>query len=74
MPAPSRWTALVGRTVTIHKSNRKREVATLADLAVGCALRDLDFCLPNIDWRSEHAYLARLQGRGCKTSRPSTGS
>ena len=32
----------------------------LSDIAVGCALGYLDFRFPQIDWRSEHANLARL--------------
>jgi glutathione S-transferase len=34
---------------------------SLADIAVGCALGYLDFRFPQIDWRSEHANLAKLQ-------------
>jgi glutathione S-transferase len=33
---------------------------TLADIAVGCALGYLDFRFAHIDWRGEHANLARL--------------
>jgi len=33
---------------------------SLADVAVGCALGWLAFRLPEIDWRGEHANLARL--------------
>jgi glutathione S-transferase len=33
---------------------------TLADVAVGCALGYLDFRFPSLDWRQEHANLARL--------------
>lgn len=33
---------------------------TLADIAVGCTLGYLDFRFPQIDWRSEHANLAKL--------------
>jgi len=33
---------------------------TLADISVGCALGYLDFRFPQIDWRSDHANLARL--------------
>jgi glutathione S-transferase len=33
---------------------------SLADIAVGCALFYLDFRFAHIDWRSEHANLARL--------------
>jgi glutathione S-transferase len=33
---------------------------TLADVAVGCALAYLDFRFAHIDWRGEHANLARL--------------
>lgn len=33
---------------------------TLADIAVGCALGYLDFRYPQIDWRGDHANLARL--------------
>ena len=36
---------------------------TLADVAVGCALGYLDFRFPAIDWRSEHANLARLHDK-----------
>ncbi len=32
---------------------------SLADIAVGCALGYLDFRFPALDWRSEHAHLAR---------------
>ncbi len=32
---------------------------SLADIAVGCALGYLDFRVPQLDWRSEHANLAR---------------
>lgn len=32
---------------------------SLADIAVGCALGYLDFRFPQLDWRSEHANLAR---------------
>ncbi len=34
---------------------------SLADVAVGCALSYLDFRFPHIDWRSDHANLAKLQ-------------
>ena len=33
---------------------------TLADVAVGCCLGWLSFRFPDIDWRGEHANLARL--------------
>jgi glutathione S-transferase len=33
---------------------------SLADISVGCALGYLDFRFPAIDWRGEHANLARL--------------
>jgi glutathione S-transferase len=33
---------------------------SLADIAVGCALGYLDFRFPRIDWRSDHANLAKL--------------
>ena len=33
---------------------------SLSDIAVGCALGYLDFRFPHIDWRGEHANLARL--------------
>jgi glutathione S-transferase len=33
---------------------------SLADIAVGCALGYLDFRFPDIDWRADHANLARL--------------
>ena len=33
---------------------------TLADVAVGCALGYLDFRFPQIDWRADHANLAKL--------------
>jgi glutathione S-transferase len=33
---------------------------SLSDVAVGCALGYLDFRFPQIDWRSEHPNLARL--------------
>lgn len=36
---------------------------TLADIAVGCALGYLDFRFPQIDWRGEHANLARLHDK-----------
>jgi glutathione S-transferase len=36
---------------------------TLADVAVGCALGYLDFRFPTIDWRAEHAQLARLHDK-----------
>ncbi len=39
---------------------------TLADVAVGCALGYLDFRFPAIDWRSEHAHLARLHEKLAK--------
>jgi glutathione S-transferase len=34
---------------------------SLADIAVGCALGYLDFRFPDIDWRADHANLAKLQ-------------
>jgi glutathione S-transferase len=34
---------------------------SLADIAVGCALGYLDFRFAQIDWRSNHANLAKLQ-------------
>lgn len=34
---------------------------SLADIAVGCALGYLDFRFPDIDWRSNHPNLAKLQ-------------
>ena len=36
---------------------------TLADIAVGCALGYLDFRFPHIDWREQHANLARLSDK-----------
>ncbi|HET9643477.1 MAG TPA: glutathione S-transferase N-terminal domain-containing protein [Burkholderiaceae bacterium] len=33
---------------------------TLADIAVGCALGYLDFRFPQINWRADHANLAKL--------------
>lgn len=36
---------------------------SLADIAVGCALGYLDFRFPQINWRSEHANLAKLQDK-----------
>lgn len=36
---------------------------TLADIAVGVALGYLDFRFPEIDWRSQHANLAKLQDK-----------
>ena len=33
---------------------------SLADIAVGCALGYLDFRFPQIDWRADHANLAKL--------------
>jgi glutathione S-transferase len=36
---------------------------SLADIAVGCALGYLQFRFPQIEWRSEHANLARLQDK-----------
>ncbi len=36
---------------------------SLADIAVGCALGYLDFRFAHIDWRSEHANLAKLQDK-----------
>ena len=33
---------------------------TLADIAVGCALRWVEFRFPDIAWRADHANLARL--------------
>ncbi len=34
---------------------------SLADIAVGCALGYLDFRFPDIDWRTAHPNLAKLQ-------------
>ncbi len=34
---------------------------SLADIATGCALGYLDFRFPQIDWRADHANLAKLQ-------------
>ncbi len=34
---------------------------SLADIAVGCALGYLDFRFPHINWRADHANLAKLQ-------------
>ena len=39
---------------------------TLADVAVGCAVGYLDFRFPAIDWRADHANLARLQDKLAK--------
>lgn len=36
---------------------------SLADIAVGCALGWLAFRLPELDWRTEHANLARLHDK-----------
>jgi len=36
---------------------------TLADVAVGCALGWLAFRFPDIDWRADHANLARLHDK-----------
>jgi len=36
---------------------------TLADIAVGCALGYLDFRFPQIDWRTRHPNLARLNDK-----------
>jgi glutathione S-transferase len=36
---------------------------TLADVAVGCALGYLDFRFAHIDWRSDHANLAKLHDK-----------
>lgn len=36
---------------------------SLADIAVGCALGYLDFRFPDIDWRSRHDNLGRLQDK-----------
>lgn len=36
---------------------------SLADIAVGCALGYLDFRFPDIQWRSAHPNLAKLQER-----------
>jgi glutathione S-transferase len=36
---------------------------SLADVAVGCALGYLDFRFAQIDWRSDYANLAKLQGK-----------
>ena len=42
---------------------------SLADIAVGCALGWLDFCFPEIAWRSQYPNLAALSERLAK--RPS---
>jgi glutathione S-transferase len=42
---------------------------TLADIAVGCALGYLDFRFAHIDWRVQHANLARMADK--LASRPS---
>ncbi|HJV79750.1 glutathione S-transferase family protein [Noviherbaspirillum sp.] len=39
---------------------------TLADVSVGCALGWLSFRFPEIDWRSEHANLAKLFDKLCE--------
>jgi glutathione S-transferase len=36
---------------------------SLSDIAVGCALGYLEFRFPHIEWRAEHANLARLQDK-----------
>jgi glutathione S-transferase len=36
---------------------------SLSDIAVGCALGYLEFRFPQIEWRSEHPNLARLQDK-----------
>ena len=36
---------------------------SLSDIAVGCALGCLDFRFPDIDWRADHANLARLHDK-----------
>lgn len=36
---------------------------TLADIAVGCALGYLDFRFPDINWRDDHANLAKLHDK-----------
>jgi len=36
---------------------------TLADIAVGCALGYLDFRFPEVQWRTDHPSLARLQDK-----------
>ena len=36
---------------------------SLSDIAVGCALGYLDFRFAHIDWRAEHANLAKLQDK-----------
>ncbi len=36
---------------------------SLADIAVGCALGYLDFRFPQIDWRTEHPNLVRLNDK-----------
>jgi glutathione S-transferase len=36
---------------------------TLADVAVGCALGYLDFRFPDLDWRTRHPNLERLQAK-----------
>lgn len=42
---------------------------SLADVAVGCALGYLDLRLPNLDWRSRHSNLQRLNEK--LSARPS---
>ena len=36
---------------------------SLADIAVGCALGYLEFRFPEIEWRADHASLAKLQDK-----------
>ena len=36
---------------------------SLADIAVGCALGYLEFRFPEIEWRADHANLAKLQDK-----------
>ena len=36
---------------------------SLADIALGCALGYLDLRFPELDWRANHAHLARLYGK-----------
>jgi glutathione S-transferase len=36
---------------------------SLSDISVGCALGYLDFRFPDIDWRSAHPGLAKLQDK-----------
>jgi glutathione S-transferase len=45
---------------------------TLADIAIGYALGYLDFALPEVEWRSKHPALAKLDAR--LNARPSFSS